>query len=161
MAESLRSTVQLLKTFDGTSSKLDSFINQIDTFYARYYTNDQSQQEYVLLAIKSKIIGEAEDFILTRPDLISWDQIKIALQQKFSDPITRCNLQQQLIFLVRNKNEPCLDYIQRLKSINTQINTKICTEVQNLEARNILIKQNELTATQNLLANISKKKKTS
>ncbi|XP_076271644.1 uncharacterized protein LOC143203410, partial [Rhynchophorus ferrugineus] len=160
MAESLRSTVQLLKTFDGTSSKLDSFINQIDTFYARYYTNDQSQQEYVLLAIKSKIIGEAEDFILTRPDLISWDQIKIALQQKFSDPITRCNLQQQLIFLVRNKNEPCLDYIQRLKSINTQINTKICTEVQNLEARNILIKQNELTATQNLLANISNELRT-
>lgn len=153
MAEALRSTVNLLKTFDGTPSRLESFINQIDTFHTRYFNTDPSQQEYVVLAIKSKILGSAEDFLLTRPDLKTWDDIKSALQQKFNDPITRANLQQQLIFLTR-KNEPVQDYIQNLKALVTKINTKICTEIQNAEARTVLITQNELTATQNLLANI-------
>ena len=159
MADALRSTVTLLKTFDGTPSRLEAFINQIDTFHTRYFTNDASQQEYVLLAIKSKITGSAEDFLLTRPDLTTWDEIKLALRQKFSDPVTRANLQQQLIFLTK-KNESTQDYIQKLKALVTKINTKICTEIPNIEARTILINQNELTATQNLLANISNELRT-
>lgn len=104
MADALRSTVTLLKNFDGTPSRLEFFLNQIDTFHSRYFNNDLSQQEYVMLAIRSKIVQSAEDFLLTRPDLKTWPEIKLALQQKFSDPITRANLQQQLIFLSR-KNE--------------------------------------------------------
>lgn len=159
MADALRSTVSLLKPFDGTPSRLESFINQIDTFHTRYFNADPSQQEFVLLAIKSKIINNAEDFILTRSDLVTWAEIKNVLQQKFSDPITRANLQQQLIFLTK-KNESTQDYIQKLKALVTKINTKICTEVTNAEARAILISQNELTATQNLLANISSELRT-
>lgn len=159
MADALRSTVTLLKNFDGTPSRLEFFLNQIDTFHSRYFNNDLSQQEYVMLAIRSKIVQSAEDFLLTRPDLKTWPEIKLALQQKFSDPITRANLQQQLIFLSR-KNESTQDYIQKLKALVTKVNTKICTEVQNAEARAILISQNELTATQNLLANISSELRT-
>lgn len=153
MADALRATVTLLKTFDGNPARLESFINQIDTFHARYFNNDVSQQEYVLLAIKSKLLNSAEELLLTRPDLQTWDQIKLALRQKFSDPITRTNLQQQLIFLTR-KNESVQDYILKLKALVTQINNKICTEILNAEARAILIAQNELTATQNLLSNV-------
>lgn len=29
-----------------------------------------------MLAIKSKLINQAEDFLITRPDLENWDQIK-------------------------------------------------------------------------------------
>lgn len=159
MSDALRSTVTLLKTFDGNPLRLESFVNQINTFHTRYFNADPSQQEYVILAIKSKILGAAEDFLLTRPDLKTWDEIKNALQQKFSDPITRANLQQQLIFLSKT-NESTQDYIQKLKSLVTKINTKICTEVMNAEARSILISQNELTATQNLLANISSELRT-
>ncbi|KAL1487555.1 hypothetical protein ABEB36_015774 [Hypothenemus hampei] len=160
MADALRSTVTLLKTFDGTPSHLETFIQQINTFHTRYFNNDAAQQEYVILAIKSKIIKEAEDFLLTRPDLDSWHEIKNALRQKFSDPITRANLQQQLSFSSRPKNESTQDYILKLKALVTKINTKIYTEVSNLEARNILITQNELTATQNLLANITSELRT-
>lgn len=159
MADALRSTVTLLKTFDGTPSHLEAFVKQIDTFHNRYFNNDLSQQEYVNLAIKSKITGSAEDFLLTRSDLTTWDEIKTALRQKFSDPLTRANLQQQLIFLTK-KNESTQDYIQKLKALVTKINTKICTDIANIEARTILINQNELTATQNLLANISSELRT-
>lgn len=159
MADALKSTVILLKTFDGTPTRLETFVNQIDTFYTRYFNADPSQQEYVILAIKSKIIGAAEDFLLTRSDLNTWAEIKIALQQKFTDPITRVNLQQQLIFLSK-KNESTQDYIQKLKALVTKINNKICSEIANIEARRVLIAQNELTATQNLLANISSELRT-
>lgn len=159
MSDALRSTVTLLKTFDGNPLRLESFVNQINTFHTRYFNADPSQQEYVILAIRSKILGAAEDFLLTRPDLKTWDEIKNALQQKFSDPITRANLQQQLIFLSKT-NESTQDYIQKLKSLVTKINTKICTDVMNAEARAILISQNELTATQNLMANISSELRT-
>lgn len=44
MADDLRSTFGLLKTFDGTPSQLASFINQINIFYNRYFNNDQWKQ---------------------------------------------------------------------------------------------------------------------
>ncbi|XP_076269709.1 uncharacterized protein LOC143202248 [Rhynchophorus ferrugineus] len=109
----------------------------------------------LLQTIESNIIDEAEDFLPTRPDLVSRDQNNKVPQHKFGDPMTRFNLQQQLIFLVRKQNESCLHYIKRLKSLTTKINKKICSEIQNVEARNILISENELTAIQNLLANVS------
>ncbi|KAL1488236.1 hypothetical protein ABEB36_015191 [Hypothenemus hampei] len=132
MADALRSTITLLKTFDGTPSHLETFIHQIGGF--RFSSNT--------------------------PDLNSWHEIKTARRQKFSDPITRVNLQQQLIFLSKQKHESTQDYIQKLKALVTKINTKIWTKVNNLETRNILITQNELTATQNLLANITNELRT-
>ncbi|KAL1492570.1 hypothetical protein ABEB36_010810 [Hypothenemus hampei] len=157
MADALRSTVTLLKTFDGTPSHLETFIHQIDTFYTRYFNNDAAQQEYVILAIKSKITKEAENFLLTRPDLNSWHEIKTALRQKFSDPITRANLQQQLIFLSRQRNESTQDYIQKLKALVTKINTKICTEViqnpQNLDNAIDIITNCEILTSQSYFKN--------
>ncbi|KAF7281866.1 hypothetical protein GWI33_004108 [Rhynchophorus ferrugineus] len=54
----------------------------------------------LLQTIQSNIIDEAEDFLPTRPDLVSRDQNNKVPQHKFGDPMTRFNLQQQLIFLI-------------------------------------------------------------
>lgn len=160
MCDSLRATVSLLKTFDGNQNHLEAFINTIDTFHNRYYAGDESQKEFVNLAIQSKLIGEANNFILTRPDLITWPQIKEALRLKFSDPISRQNLTQQLMFSMKNRNESALDYVHKLKTLVHRIISKIQSEPLDTNTKLTLINQTELTATHNLMSNVPQDLKT-
>ena len=106
-----------LKSFSGRSEHLDFFIVSVDKYYIRYHegTQDESLKEFVFASICSKIIDEAGDFLLCRPDLKTWPQIKTALRQKFGDRINRQVLSEQLNFLNRNKNESILDFIERIK----------------------------------------------
>lgn len=160
MCDALRATVSLLKTFDGNTNHLEAFINIIDTFYNRYYTGDESQREFVNLAIASKLVGEANDFVLTRPDLTSWPAIKEALRLKFGDPISRQNLTQQLMFSTKNRNESTLDYVLKLKSLVHRISGKIQSEQLDNNTKQTLIAQTELTATHNLMANVPQELRT-
>lgn len=160
MSEALRATVTLLKTFDGNPNHLEAFINIIDIFYNRYYIGDESQKEFVNLAILSKLTGEANSFILTRPDLTTWPVIRDALRLKFGDPISRQNLTQQLMFSTRNRNESTLDYVNRLKTLVHRITSKIQSENLDSNTKLTLIEQTELTATHNLMSNVPQELKT-
>lgn len=42
----------------------------------------------VLGVIKNKLIDEAKNIHLSRPDIVSWHDLKNLLRQKFGDPIT-------------------------------------------------------------------------
>lgn len=160
MCDALKATVSLLKTFDGNTNHLEAFINIIDTFYNRYHAGDESQKEFVNLAIQSKLVGEANDFILTRPDLTSWPTIREALRLKFGDPISRQNLTQQLMFAIRNKNESTLDYVHKLKALVHRISSKIQSEDLDTNTKHTLIAQTELTATHNLMSNVPQELRT-
>lgn len=160
MSDALRATVSLLKTFDGNNNHLEAFINVIDIFHNRYYTGDESQKEFVNLAIQSKLIGEANDFVMTRPDLTTWPVIREALRLKFGDPISRQNLTQQLMFSVKNRNESALDYVDKLKTLVHRITSKIQSEPLDPSIKHTLIAQTELTATHNLMSNVPQELKT-
>lgn len=160
MSDALRATVSLLKTFDGNTNRLEAFINITDRFYNRYYTGDELQKEFVNLAITSKLVGEANDFVLTRPDLTSWPAIKEALRLKFGDPISRQNLTQQLMFSTKNRNESTLDYVLKLKSLVHRISGKIQFEQLDNNTKQTLIAQTEPTATHNLMANVPQELRT-
>lgn len=160
MADALKATVPLLKTFDGNPNHLEAFVNIIDTFYNRYYTGDISQKEFVNLAIQSKLVGEANNFLLTRPDLITWPVIKDALRLKFGDPISRQNLTQQLMFSTKQKNETTLEYVDKLKTLVHRITSKIQSETLDNGTKLTLIQQTELTATHNLMSNVPQELRT-
>lgn len=77
-----------LRPFSGRSKHLESFINSIDKFHNRYgITTDNSLNEFVFASICAKIVDEAADFLLCRPDLDTWPQIKQALKNKFGDKV--------------------------------------------------------------------------
>lgn len=139
---------------------MEAFINFIDTFYYRYRTVDDSQKEFVNLAIQSKLIGDANDFLLSRPDLITCPGIKGALKLKFGDPISRQNLTQQLIFWTRHRNESTLDYVHKLKALVHRITSKIQSEPLDNNIKITLIAQTEVTATHNLMSNVPQELKT-
>lgn len=151
-----------LKPFTGKSEHLEYFLNSVDKFYSRYgRTTDNSLSEFVFSSICSKIIDEAGDFLLCRPDLSTWPEVKSALRLKFGDRIDRNVLQQQFIFLTRNKNENVIDFLERLKLIKMRLNLKINSD-PSLEAdiKASLINQNEVTAVTVLLSNVNSELRT-
>ncbi|XP_066157664.1 uncharacterized protein [Euwallacea fornicatus] len=106
-----------------------------------------------MTAIKSKLINEAGNFLMTRPDLKTWADIKQALRTKYGDPYSRQNLVQELIYTTRSHNEPIFDYLERLKSLNHRITSKIISDISLTGISNSLIAQNELIPVQNLVTN--------
>lgn len=145
-----------IKQFSGKSEHLEFFINSVDKFYNRYFlgTNDESLKEFVFASICSKLIDDAGDYILCRPDLVSWPSIRDALRLKFGDRINRHVLAQQLNFLARNKNESVLDFLERLKILKTKIALKINSDASlSIPTKIALVEQTELNAVSVLIAN--------
>lgn len=151
--ESLRFHTTLLPNFSGNQDHLESFILSIDEFYSLYSTNGEAQKKLVLAAIKSKLVDDAKNFLLSRPDLIDWTPIKEALRQKFGDPITYPILMQQLQYVRINKNEGLLEFVDRLKTFVQRIISKIQCEVADQNSKILLVNQIEKTAVMILTAN--------
>lgn len=151
--ENVRFHTSLLPTFSGIQHHLESFILAIDEFHALYYNNSEDQKKVVIAAIKSKLLDNARDFLLSRPDLTSWDSLKIALREKFGDPITYHILMQQLQYFKTNKNENILQFVDRLKNFKQRIFSKIQCDVNDAGAKQILISQIETTSVLILTAN--------
>ncbi|KAL3273398.1 hypothetical protein HHI36_014844 [Cryptolaemus montrouzieri] len=94
-----------LRNFSGRCEHLESFINSVDKFLDRYgRTTDNTLSEFVFAVICSKIVDEAGDFILCRPDLGTWPEVRKALREKYGNKIDRHVLQQRFTFLSRNRN---------------------------------------------------------
>ncbi|KAL3282389.1 hypothetical protein HHI36_005574 [Cryptolaemus montrouzieri] len=144
-----------LRPFSGRSEHLEYFINAIDKFFDRYgRTADNSLSEFVFAAICSKIIDEAGDFLLCRHDLNTWPEIKQALRTKFGDKTDRNVLQQQFIYLTKNRNESIAEFLDRLKLLKMRLNLKINSDVEiNAATKMALIDQNEVTAVTVLISN--------
>lgn len=151
-----------LRSFSGRSEHLEFFINTIDKFYDRYFTNtqDESLKEFVIATIYSKITEEAGNHLLCHPELTTWPLIKFELRQKFGDKINRHTLTQQLNFLTRNKNESVLEFLDRLKILKNRIALKINSENLIQATKTALIEQTEKTAITVLLANINSELRT-
>lgn len=115
-----------------------------------------SLNEFVEASIKSKLIDQAGDFIFYRPDLKTWPEIRNALRIKLGDKTDRHVLMQQLNFLNKNINENSLDFIDRIKTLLSRINIKICVDPNlSLGTKNALIAQTESTAITVLMANVT------
>lgn len=151
--ENIRFLTSLLPTFSGNQEHLESFILAIDEFYTLYFNTSDEQRKLVLAAIKSKLVDDARNFLLSRPDLTCWINIKEALRQKFGDPITYAILMQQLQYFKINKNEEILHFVDRLKSFVQRIVSKIQCEVTDVNSKMILISQVENTSVLILTAN--------
>lgn len=153
MGENLKSIVQLLKPFKGESAYLEYFINSIDEFFHTYYTGENAQKEYVVTAIKSKLIEDAGNFLMSRPDLKTWPDIRAALRIKYGDPYSRQNLIQELMYTSKNFKENIFDYLERLKVLVHRITSKIMSDPDLAAVSHVLVAQNEITAVQNLIIN--------
>lgn len=151
--ENIRFHTSLLPTFSGKQEHLESFILAIDEFYALYYGNSEAQKQLVTAAIKSKLVDDARNFYLSRPDLNDWLAIRVALRQKFGDPVTYLVLMQQMQYIKINRNESMLEFVDRLKTFVQRIIAKIQCEVTDVTSKTTLLSQVENTSVLLLTAN--------
>ncbi|KAL1489560.1 hypothetical protein ABEB36_013513 [Hypothenemus hampei] len=151
--DNIRFHTFLLPTFSGKQEHLESFILSIDEFYSLYFNNSDEQRRLVTAAIKSKLVEDARNFYLSRPDLISWPEIKLGLRQKFGDPTTYFVLMQQLQYLKIERNEGIMPFVDRLKTFVQRIIAKIQCEVVDPTSKATLLIQVENTSVLILTAN--------
>ncbi|KAL1488826.1 hypothetical protein ABEB36_014622 [Hypothenemus hampei] len=151
--DNIKFHTSLLPTFSGKQEHLESFILSIDEFYSLYFNNSDEQRRLVTAAIKSKLVEDARNFYLSRPDLISWSEIKLGLRQKFGDPITYFVLMQQLQYLKIERNEGIMPFVDRLKTFVQRIIAKIQCEVVDPTSKATLLIQVENTSVLILTAN--------
>ncbi|KAL1488140.1 hypothetical protein ABEB36_014651 [Hypothenemus hampei] len=151
--DNIKFHTSLLPTFSGKQDHLESFIISIDEFYSLYYNNIDEQRRLVTAAIKSKLVDEARNFYLSRPDLVGWPEIKAGLRHKFGDPITYFVLMQQLQYFKLNRNETIMQFVDRLKTFVQRIVAKIQCEVIDPTSKATLLIQVENTSVLILTAN--------
>lgn len=151
--ENIRFHTTLLPTFSGKQEHLESFILSVDEFFATYYNGTNEQKQLVTAAIKSKLVEDARNFCLSRPDLNNWNAIKTGLRQKFGDPVTYQILLQELQYIKINKYESLLQFVERIKTFVQRIIAKIQCEVLDQASKLTLLSQVENTAVLILTAN--------
>nr|CAI5864050.1 unnamed protein product [Callosobruchus analis] len=148
-----------LPFFDGDTQQLESFIFRCDKFFNTYGTStDNTLNDFVFNVICSKLKGNVCTFLMCRPDITTWPQIKSALREQFGDKIDRQTLTREFLQLSKYRNETILEFLERLKLIKSRVEVKIQTDPSlTPDQKSLLIDQNELNSLDVLTANCDDK----
>lgn len=141
---SLESLIKLLpEPFDGNSSKLRSFIKQVD---ATFELANPSQVQILLGFVKQKIIGKARDQIDIHCNLASWAEISELLLNLYQDKKSSNQLLEELTSIKQESGENVSQFYQRLEDLSSQMlaNT-YATETNDSSLSGRIAKINDLT----------------
>lgn len=117
---------EIIPKFEGKPHTLETFISKVDAYYDKYgNTNDDALTSYVFCMITNRLTGDANDFAICRPDLTDWPLLKVALRNKFGDFTDRKILAHQFKTLRIRAGETLNDFLERIKTVQTQLDVKI------------------------------------
>lgn len=106
-----KSVAEFLPIFDGASDQLESFIKRCDKFHNTYgRTNDNNLNDFIFNVICSKLKYNVYNFLMCRPDLSTWPQIRIALREHYGDKIDRQTMMREFLQMSKHRNESMLDF---------------------------------------------------
>lgn len=150
-----RSYGEIIPKFEGKANTLENFIAKADKYYEKYgNTDDDTLTDYVFCMLSNKLINEANDFAICRPDLTDWPMLKAALRNKFGDFTDRKVLTHQFKNLKLKYNEPLNEFLERIRALQTQLDIKIQMEDSLTQEQKTLHKEiNEQTALEILYNN--------
>ncbi|CAG9760455.1 unnamed protein product [Ceutorhynchus assimilis] len=81
-----KSRLDNIKPYDGDVNQLNKFLSRCENFIQKYNTfNDAELKLHVFQCIQEKLIDKAEIMVGRRMELDTWDKLKNALIQCFSD----------------------------------------------------------------------------
>lgn len=147
---------EIIPKFDGKANALESFIIKVNGYYEKYgNTNDVTLSNYVYCMICNRLTNEANDFVICRPDLQDWPALRQALRNKFGDLTDRKILAYQFKMLKLKSGESLSDFIERIKTMQTQVNVKVTMDDSLTAGQKIVHKEiNEQTAIEVLYNNV-------
>lgn len=155
----LKLTVDLILPYDGNNATLIQFIENCQ-FLIDTYSNVGNVviNNYILRAIRSKLVGRANLLVGCRTELDNWNLLKDALEQCFGDKRSLECLEQDLLMAHPFKNESTLDFARRLQVLKShlvqRINSFSVTEMP-VNTKEIYRRQYDQMALKTLIRNLT------
>lgn len=122
----LKMFIDTIVPYDGNPSTLNVFLSAGDFLFTTYGNyNDELLKNYLLRTIRMKLNDRAQILVGCRLELVTWEQIKIALNDCFGDKRNLECLEQDLFMATPKKNEHPLDFGKRLQVLRSALAQKI------------------------------------
>lgn len=150
-----RNYADIVPRYNGDAERLVQFINMANKFFNKYgNTEDETLNDYTFGIILSKLEGAAGVFASTRPDIVTWPILSASLKTKFADHTDRLTIAHMFKNLTINSRENLIQFIDRIKSVQAQLNLKIISDPSiTQEQQPIYVSINEQTALEILYNN--------
>lgn len=111
-----------LPEFNGVNRDLQTFINLLDRIHPILQTHDELSQGLFSDIIKSKLKGKAREIIEINCHTVSWNDIKVDLQNNFGDRLSCDDLFDSLRATIFKTTS--LDFYDEIKSKLRRLNNK-------------------------------------
>ncbi|XP_026331663.1 uncharacterized protein LOC113239012 [Hyposmocoma kahamanoa] len=147
--------LKLIPQFSGDRRQLSLFIRRCEYVIHRFRGGD-SQNEYVLHALTSRLTNDASALISERDDLHTWLGIKDLLIQHFGDPRSEECIAIELETLKIRHGEGYGDFCKRIQSVRSNLIAKVNLITDDDLKRSKLIIYNDM-ALKVFLFNLSEK----
>lgn len=124
-----KSRLDNIKSFDGDSNTLNKFILKctklVDTYSA---LRNAELDSHIFDCLQEKLTGKAEFMVGNRSEIRTWNAMKIALLQCFSDRRNTYCLVQELTRAKPQKNEHLLQFGNRLQLLRSNVAQRISND---------------------------------
>ena len=137
MAFSARDIANFIPDFDGSQTTLHDFVSACD--HAIKYI-DPENEAHIPFLIKSKLIGEAKQFISSRA-LTNWSDIRNLLLSHFGDTRDAESLLRELTTSFQKQSENPRSYVQRVQLLLTKLRN--CTALDDTLDKNTKMAMND------------------
>ena len=125
-----KSRLANIKPYDGDVNTLNKFIARCEDLINRYSTfNDNDLNQHIFECIQEKLSGKAEIMVGRRVELDTWDKLKSALIQCFSDRRDIDCLVQELTRVRPYKNENLINFGNRLQLLVSSVIQRISNDI--------------------------------
>lgn len=116
--------IKLVPLFDGEKRHLNLFIRKCEYIISRFRGNE-TQNQYVMHTLTSRLIGNAASLISEREDIDTWDELKLLLTQHFGDPRSEECINIELETLKIRTGESFLDFCTRIQTVRSVLMSKV------------------------------------
>lgn len=116
--------LKLIPMFDGDRRHLNLYIRKAEYIIDRFRGN-QAQDEYLLCAITSRLMGDAAALVSEREDINTWQDIRAILLQHFGDPRSEECIAIELESLKIRQGESFGDFCKRIQSVRSNLFSKV------------------------------------
>lgn len=149
-----KSALDNIKPYDGDVNQLNKFLTRCENFITKYNTfNDNELKQHVFQCIQEKLTGKAEIMVGRRMELDTWDKLKNALIQCFSDRRDIDCLVQELTRVRPHKSENLINFGNRLQLLVSNVIQRISNDqTLNLLQKNCQIDHYNKTALNSFIA---------
>lgn len=139
----LKLYIDLIPNFNGDPNTLEVFLEHCD-FLMQTYSKPETPQDplngFLVRAVVGKLSGNALMLVGSRPEVREWVSLKALLRLSFGDNRNLDCLVQELIVLRPYKNEPYINFGQRIQKSRSAIASKLISMNLPIEERDFKIK---------------------